>query len=193
NSPSGTHSPDEFRDYTIVINVGGDTVISKLAAFSRSFSKADILAKNSECIINLNGGVIRCWIAMSDSTAEAKNGYENGIIVNIGEGFDLSKSFGYSADKQENNIIDNVFYGISGESVFASGKQIPIGTSKIYIAEAKYEQYKNSDRFRLTSVLAGKYAPDDNPETADYSWFIAAIALSTMALAVLVIKKKKED
>ncbi|MBR0449320.1 MAG: hypothetical protein IIX30_00710, partial [Clostridia bacterium] len=193
NSPAGAHSPDEFCDYTLIINVGGDTQIGKLAAFSRGFSKANILAKNSECIINLNGGVIQCWIAMSDSTAQAQNGYENGIIVNIGEGFDLSKSFGYSSDKQENNIIDNVFYGISGESVYASGKQIPIGASKIYIAESKYEQYKNSDRFRLTSVLAGKYVSDFNPETADYSWFVAAIAISTMALAVLVIKKKKED
>lgn len=193
NSPSGAHSPDEFKDYTIVINVGGSAVISKLAAFSRSFTTAAILARNSECVINLNGGQINCWIAMSDSTAEGKNGYEDGIIINIGKNFDLSKSFRSSIDKQENTILDNVFYGINGDSPFATGNQTPIGASKIYIAEEKYDEYKDSDRFRGVTVLSGKYIPARNPESGDCAWMVVDVAIVAMAGAVLTIKKKKEN
>ena len=90
-------------------------------------------------------------------------------------------------------MIDNVFYGINGESPFVNGSQIKIGASKVYITESKYEEYKDSDRLRDVTVLSGKYIPARNPDTGDAAWIVAAIAMTAMAMAVLLIKKKKED
>ena len=126
----------------------------------------------------------KCYSTLSD---------EDGIIINIGPNFDLSGSFQAAIDKQENNVIDNVFYGINGESPFANGSQIKIGASKVYITESKYEEYKDSDRLRDVTVLSGKYIPARNPDTGDAAWIVAAIAMTAMAMAVLLIKKKKED
>ena len=158
---------------------------------ARTFTGADILAKNSKCVINLNGGKITTWIAMSDSTAAAKNGYENGIIINIGENFKLADSFRASIDKQENNVIDKVFYGISGDSVYVEGNQIAIGASKVYIASAKYNEYKDSDRFHGIAVEEGTFNKVETPDSSDMTWVVAAIAMVAMAGAVLTFKKKK--
>lgn len=159
SSPSGDRTAAEFANYLVTINIGGTASIGKLAAFSRSIDKAQILAKNSQCVVNLDGGKITHWFGMSESTAPGQNGYENGIIINIGEGFDLSQSFQGDSDKQVNNIYEGTFRGINGDNVRTGGYRA-IGQSIVYIAEAKYDEYKNSDRFRDVKIKKGAYTAE---------------------------------
>ncbi|MBQ2308711.1 MAG: hypothetical protein II373_03955, partial [Clostridia bacterium] len=171
NSLAGKHDVSEFANYDLVINVGKDVTVGKLAAFSRISSDANFVAKNSSCTVNLIGGKVNAWIAMSDAKKDEPHGYENGLIVNIGEDFDLSKSFQEGASKQKDNTItdsDNnvVFYGINGETVYVRDGYSKIGASKVCIADSKYEAYKDSDRFRDVTVDDGAVLPDA-PEADD--------------------------
>ena len=159
SSPSGDRTAAEFANYLVTINIGGTASIGKLAAFSRSIDKAQILAKNSQCVVNLDGGKITHWFGMSESTAPGQNGYENGIIINIGEGFDLSQSFQGDISAQKNNIVSNLFYGFNGDNVRTGGYGA-IGQSIVYIAEAKYDEYKGSDRFRDVKIKKGAYTAE---------------------------------
>lgn len=164
NSPSGAHDPAEFKDYTLTINVGGDVTVGKIAAFSRSYGDCTILAANSECIINLNGGMITAWAGMTDTTgtAKVKVGYEKGITYNIGKNFKFAESFELDEVNQRDNIVtdssgNKIFYGLNGDNVFTyhSTKVLPeaLGMSKVVIAEELYGVLSTSPRLRGVLVL----------------------------------------
>lgn len=197
-SPDRTHPVSEFNDYSVVINVGGTAQVAKIAAFSRSVTTA-VFAKKAECVINLNGGKVTHWIAMHDFTGAAKHGYEDGMIVNIGQGFNLAASFQGDAGKQVDNIVTDakgnmIFYGISGDGVFVNDAHGKIGASKVYIHESQYDALKDSSRFRGVEVLSGAYTAARAPETGDsLGTIVVAAALMSLCTvcAVAVIRKKR--
>ena len=151
NTPNGAKSADAFKNITTTINVGGTASLNRIAAFSRAFTSSENLIEGSECIINLNGGKVKRWIAMSDTTKTGKNGFADGLTINIGAGFDFAGSF-KAVSGQVDNIKDDVFYGINGDSVYTDDSYGKVGKTKVVFADAIYEAYKNSDPLRGVTV-----------------------------------------
>ena len=88
---------------------------------------------------------------MSDTTKTGKNGFADGLTINIGAGFDFAGSF-KAVSGQVDNIKDDVFYGINGDSVYTDDSYGKVGKTKVVFADAIYEAYKNSDPLRGVTV-----------------------------------------
>lgn len=153
--PSGV----ELKDYYITINVGDGVEVGKLAMFSTDSSQK-VYAENSSCTVNLGGCKIRAWCAQSTTTATDKNGYENGVTVNVGADFDFEGSFQYEISNQDaGHMVNGVFYGIAGNNVRPSKDTNNDNNNKVVLDPAVYEQYKNWSRFNFVTVEKKQTAP----------------------------------
>ena len=162
NSSYVTKTAADFADHDVTINVGGTAVISKLFASSRQV-KQELIAPNSSCTINLNGGKISHFIAHLEQKAYV-TGYENGVTVNISKDFDISASFnGDNGTKPINDIdpdtrlsasdaTDRVYYAICpqfayDDSVVTATKTISCNT--LVVADEIYDSVIANKKVRI--------------------------------------------
>ncbi len=130
---SVTKTPEDFKDHNVTFNIGGNTEITKFFSFFRTVSTVDFIAPNSSCTVNLNGGTIKNFLCHNDQKSHVQ-GYENGLTVKIGKGFNLAGSFDAvtTIDPDTRLGSNSLFYGISAFSAYdasvTSGTMISCNT-----------------------------------------------------------------
>ena len=179
----GSNTIAAHKDYHMTINIGGNAYINKFFAFGRSISLSptptEYIAKNSSCTVNLNGGTIGSYVGHHDVKG-FPTGYENGITVNVGKDFDISKSFDVALSSLDENrwkkevsgdkLNGYVYYGISGDCLWtrnALNKPIEfnLGQSTLNIAEEIYDEVIASKKVDVASFKAVNKIAADTPET----------------------------
>ena len=172
-----------FKDHDVVFNIGGNVTIGKLFAFNRS-ATGNLIAPNSSCTINLNGGVITHFICHNDQKAYVQ-GYENGLTVNIAKTFDISGSFDavttMDPDTRYGSDSNMVFYGISPKYAYHTSKVTATGTmpanNVLVIADDIYDivmasgKTRNEDFWRVVKASEADniivYLSDSGDDTND--------------------------
>ncbi len=199
--PDGAKTAADFKDLDVTINFGGNAVAKKMITFFRSAANTDVLAENASCTVNLNGGKITGWIALTDYGVPGDGnviptGYGKGVTINMSKNFDLANSFTLGP-KDDTHVTGGVFYGISGDTVWSKteeqDKYVKLGKTKLILDAEIYDAQKNNTLFRdvtIEKASTGTVTPPPVP-TGDMTWVVAAVAaVSVMGCAVVVAKKR---
>ncbi len=152
-SGSVTKTTEDFKDYNVTFNIGGSAVVSKFFALHRTIATSNFIAPNSSCTINLNGGVVTHFICHNDQKARAQ-GYENGLTVNIGPGFDLSGSFDAVTTVDPDTRLDanKLFYGITALSAYDASVVTAAGLvscNTLVIDDSIYDSVMANNKIRF--------------------------------------------
>ncbi len=165
STPSQLMDASDYDNIDVTINIGTNAGVSRIAAFSRSFDGPFWI--NASCTLNLNGGRVTSWIGASDSKAEygeGMHGYYKGFTINMSDGFDMEHSFtDRAADTDTHLDINGVFFGISGDSVWANEdtEYSALSKTKLVLDKDIYDRYKDSSFFRGVSVYKEGEVPED--------------------------------
>ncbi len=185
---------EAFKDVDLTINVDKNAKIGKMFAWVRSgAASAQFVAENATMTINLNGGAVTGFIGLHDIKSAAA-GFGGGMTINIGKNFDLANSFNDTPSA-------GVFAGISGDSAWDVEGIVDLDTSKLVIADEKFDAYKADAKVRADSfasiVKASEATPSNpgttpsNPGTGDATWVVAVVAaVAVMGCAVVTLKKR---
>ena len=175
-----TKTADDFANHHVTFNIGGSAVIAKMFAFSRSAGGKDVIAPDSACTINLNGGKITHFLTHMDQKAYA-TGFENGVTINVSKNFDLSASFNGDTGANATTRLNStgVYCGITalyayGESYITTASTVAKGT--LVIDDEIYDSFVTNNKVRLADFstvkkasggAGGEIVPPPDPDVPD--------------------------
>jgi len=151
--PGGVKSANDFRNYDLTMNVGGNAVIKRLYTFTGE-AACHMIATNSTCTVNLNGGKITYFMG-AHPFKTVTSGYGDGVTVNIGKDFVLSDSFNLDTTVTAENRVNSggTYCGLSAECAYGdnviTNTQPPLNDTLI-IADEIYESVINDKKLRLS-------------------------------------------